>query len=347
MRAVGKILIMLAIGLAVGGFIGKTVMASEDYFLDWKIRYLNLKSPGMNVPVYEKQQVILECAWTAEVVDTGKMKGPIDWTGYLLIDGQTIKSFSVKYPFRDVWYNKPQSQPSPLGELLDGPKSGGDATNEFNGAVTAAWMAKGVGPHTAECQIAQSGGYAAEQLVKTSNNTKKLTFTVIKMLPVKEEQWPTMPKEGTPKEAKKLSSIHPKLSVLTISAALEKDCQNSKQLAVVKIDIRNASGSLGPGGGWVYITEDGGANLKSSEVPLPAIGNMQNIQIPVAIGTDAAQYTKLPGTHSLKVYLKPALKDGKPAFDNPNPPFVFPLNFPPGHCVPKSIVPSIPMREKK
>ena len=91
------------------------------------------------------------------------MTKPIQWTGFLLVDGQMIKQFTPQYSVKSgYWF---------------GPGKYATATNEFDGAAEGVWQAKGVGNHTIRCEIAQSGN-ALEAMTNATNNQKEIIVPV-------------------------------------------------------------------------------------------------------------------------------------------------------------------------
>ena len=317
---------------------------ATESFLDWKVRHLNLYNTASIFPGYP---VNLECAWTAEVVDNGTMKGPIDWNGYISVDGEKIKVFEAKYPFLDSPYFKPEATPTHVEKFFGASNYGGTATNQFNGAVTAIWTAKGIGPHTAECYIAQMGTYTGETLSRRADNHKKLSFQVVQPPVIKEGQWPDSPK-GDSSNPKALTKPKPKLVIHNVDWAVEPTCQNLNEVLKVKAQIRNLSSIMKPVKGFASVHEyGGGAYLKSPPVPLTGFENSQIITVELPVGVSPVYKSALPGPRKLVLYLKDALENGQPTFYNPNPTYEFSVTFPLGYCQPKAIAPSFPAREKR
>jgi len=172
---------IVALGLAMGLVAGWAVEArAEMVGLDWRVRYINLSGTA---PYSEGQTVTVGCKWTAVIAKNGYLEQPVQWTGFLLVDGQLIKTFSPTYQNGSGYFYKPGYE----GKY-------GTATNEFDGQAEGTWVAKGPGTHTVRCEIAQAGASGESMTNATKGNVKETTLSVIPVKGVTPAEWPTAPK---------------------------------------------------------------------------------------------------------------------------------------------------------
>jgi hypothetical protein len=140
---------------------------------------------------------------------------------------------------------------------------------------------------------------------------------------------------GTPA----LASSKPQLAVVGAQVKVEANCQAPLPALTAQVSIKNSGGALGPVKGTVHIKENGGANLSSAGIALPAIaaGQTQTVSIPV---TMPAAYSTLPGLHQLSVHLDPQVTGASPSFEKPPAPYQLSVNVPAGHCAQRMTSPA-------
>ena len=102
-------------------------------------------------------------------------------------------------------------------------------------------------------------------------------------------------------------------------------CNNFQQLLTVNEFVRNNDTRPLPANqDSMYVTEKGGAHLRSKSYPLPAIAAGANINMKMTVGTDKSYRAHLPGLHMLYIHL---LVNGKQISATP-----ILVEFPKGFC---------------
>jgi hypothetical protein len=125
----------------------------------------------------------------------------------------------------------------------------------------------------------------------------------------------------------------PALSVASVRVQIERNCQAPEPALTASVAIRNAGGGLAAGKGTVFLEEEGGTNLSSAGIPLPAIapGETKTVGVPAIT---LQSYSTLEGSHRIHVSLKPQSERGQLSFIAPRGEYAFTATFPPGHCKP-------------
>src|SRR5215510_11961354 len=76
--------------------------------LDWKVQYVTTTPSGApSNPIVVGAQMKVRCEWTATIAKSGNMPQPIQWTGFLLVDGKMIKKITAKYEAKSGWFYEP------------------------------------------------------------------------------------------------------------------------------------------------------------------------------------------------------------------------------------------------
>lgn len=123
----------------------------------------------------------------------------------------------------------------------------------------------------------------------------------------------------------------PNLSVIGVQVKIESNCQAPQPAMIAMVTIKNSGAPLPANKGTVFIKEQGGSNLGSAGIPLPAIdtGQTQTVNIPAIT---LQPYSTLEGSHKVQVILNPQSEGGQFSFNKPADPYLFSVVFPSGHC---------------
>jgi hypothetical protein len=123
----------------------------------------------------------------------------------------------------------------------------------------------------------------------------------------------------------------PNLSITGVQVKIEPNCQAPQPAMTAIVTIKNTGGALPANKGTVFVKEQGGTNLGSTGIQIPAIGagQTQVVNIPAAT---TQPYSSLAGTHQIQAILNPQSKGGQLSFNKPADPYMFLATFPSGHC---------------
>jgi hypothetical protein len=145
----------------------------------------------------------------------------------------------------------------------------------------------------------------------------------------KEEPPPTV--VGKPSAGAIAAIAKPNLSVTGVQVKIEPNCQAPQPAMTAIVAIKNSGSALPANKGTIFIKEQGGTNLGSAGIPLPAIGagQTQTVSIPAIT---SQPYSSLEGSHKVQVILNPQSEAGQLSFNKPADPYVFQATFPSGHC---------------
>lgn len=136
---------------------------------------------------------------------------------------------------------------------------------------------------------------------------------------------------GKPPEGVIAALNKPNLSVTGVQVKIEPNCQSPQPAMTAMVTIKNSGGPLSANKGNVFIKEQGGANLGSAGIPIPAIGagQTQTVNIPAIT---SQPYSSLEGSHPIQVILNPQSDGDQFSFNKPADPYMFWARFPNGHC---------------
>jgi hypothetical protein len=146
------------------------------------------------------------------------------------------------------------------------------------------------------------------------------------------------PEPPPPILAKPLPSIaaavaKPNLSITGVSVKIEPNCQAPQPAMTAIVTIKNTGGALPANKGTVFVKEQGGTNLGSAGIQIPAIGAGQTQVVNIPAIT-SQPYSSLAGSHKVQVILNPQSEEGQISFNKSADPYMFSATFLSGHCKP-------------
>ena len=146
---------------------------------------------------------------------------------------------------------------------------------------------------------------------------------------VKKESSPTV--VGKPSAGIIAAVAKPNLSITGVQVKIEPNCQAPQPAMTAIVTIKNSGGALPANKGTVFVKEQGGTNLGSAGIQLPAIGAGQTQTVNISAIT-SQPYSSLEGSHKVQVILNPQSEGGQDSFNKPADPYMFSATFPSGHC---------------
>jgi hypothetical protein len=197
------------------------------------------------------------------------------------------------------------------------------------GHFEATWQPEAPGEYTISCEVTTQDFSEKTYAIPVKNLVKKVT---VKPKPIKLEQ-DTSPKVGMPGSPIIAATIKPNLSVTDVQVKIEPNCQAPQPAMTAIVTIKNTGGALPANKGTIFVKEQGGTNLGSAGIQIPAIGagQTQTVNIPAIT---SQPYSSLAGAHQVQVILNPQSEGGQLSFNKPADPYVFSATFPSGYCKP-------------
>lgn len=159
----------------------------------------------------------------------------------------------------------------------------------------------GIGIHVSGQTQQQSGQHSQQRALRPSN--VRIGSAVKHPLALHQPAPPMHTMSGSLNSPSRATRRAPQLRVLSHSGTVDSSCADLARFITIRETVRNDGGPLAAGRARLYVRETGGAHISSRAVPVPALAHGAMTTLAIRAGTREAYRGKVPGRHTLPVFL--------------------------------------------